>query len=219
METGRFQVGEAENGAEDIHLIDTEPFDALLSDLHMPGAGDGFTGISATHPKHLDVITLFFFGYSALKEAMDAIVLQADEILVKPLPIPEMVALFRDRLAKSGGRRVSNTERVAFILEHDSLPTIANWLSAVKTNDELASPPLSDKQRKGHLPQLLRKLVHRLLVPRTLGTKQPSEGAVQHGFIRQAQGYSIPMAIEELHILQVSIFIGYVKDQLERRGF
>ena len=123
---------------------------------------------------------------------MDAIVLQADEILVKPLPIPEMVVLIRDRLAKSGGRRVSNTKRVAFILEHDSWPTIAKWLSAVKTNDELASPPLSDEQRKGHLPQLLQKLVHRLLVPRTLGTKQSSESAVQHGIIRQAQGYSTP---------------------------
>jgi hypothetical protein len=45
-----------------------------------------------------------------------------------------------------------------------------------------------------------------LRTPRALGTKQPSEGAVQHGWIRQSQGYSIPMNIEESRILQVSIF-------------
>jgi hypothetical protein len=53
---------------------------------------------------------------------------------------------------------------------------------------------------------LLHELIHRLRVPRPLGTKQPSEGAAKHGIIRQEQGYSIPMVIEESRILQVSIF-------------
>jgi hypothetical protein len=43
-------------------------------------------------------------------------------------------------------------------------------------------------------------------VPRSLGTNQASEGAVLHGKVRRAQGYSIPMIIEESRILQVSIF-------------
>jgi DNA-binding response OmpR family regulator len=202
----QFQVSVAGNVAEALHLIDTQTFDALLSDLHMPGAGDGLTVISAMRHKHPDTITLLFTGYPALKEAMDAILLQADEILVKPMPIPEMIALIRDRLSKRGGRRLSNTERVATILERDSLLTITNWLSAVKTDDELSSLPLSDAQRTGHLPQLIRELVSRLRVPRPLGTKQTSQAAVTHGMIRQAQGYSVPMMVEESRILQVSIF-------------
>ena len=206
LELDHFQVSAAGNVAEAIHLIDTQPFDALLSDLHMPGAGDGFTVISAMRHKQPDAITLLFTGYPALKEAMDAILLQADEILVKPMPIPEMIALIRDRLSKRGRRSVSNTERVASILERDSLPTIANWLSAVNTDVELSSISLSDEQRTGHLPQLLRELVDRLRVPRPLGTKQASKAAVKHGIIRQAQGYSIPMMVEESRILQVSIF-------------
>ena len=207
LEMNQFQVSVAGNVAEALHLIDTESFDALLSDLHMPGAGDGFTVISAMRHKHPDTITFLFTGYPALKEAMDAILLQADEILVKPMPIPEMIALIRDRLSKrKAARRVSNTERVASILERDSLPTIANWLSAVKTDDELGCIPLSDEQRTGHLPQLLRELVDRLRVPRPLGTKQASEAAVHHGIIRQAQGYCIPKMVEESRILQVSIF-------------
>jgi hypothetical protein len=66
--------------------------------------------------------------------------------------------------------------------------------------------PLSKEQRTGHLPNLLKELVHRLRVPRKLGTKQVSEAAVQHGKVRRSQGYSFPMIVEESRILQVSIF-------------
>jgi hypothetical protein len=52
----------------------------------------------------------------------------------------------------------------------------------------------------------LRRNVHRLRVPRALGTKQVSEAAVAHGKIRESRGYSIPMIVEESRILQVSIF-------------
>jgi hypothetical protein len=43
-------------------------------------------------------------------------------------------------------------------------------------------------------------------VPRSLGTKQASDAAVEHGHVRRSQGYSIPMIIEESRMLQVSIF-------------
>ena len=206
LEMSQFLVTTAANVSEAIHLIDTEFFDVLLSDLHMPGAGDGFTVISAMRHKNPNAVTLLFIGYPALKEAMDAILVQVDEILVKPMPIPKMVALIRERLEKRVTRRPANAERVASILERDALATIANWLSTVKTDNELTGMPLSDEQRTGHLPRLIRELVQRLRVPRSLGTKQASEGAVMHGKVRRSQGYSIPMIIEESRILQVSIF-------------
>ena len=53
-------VGEA------LHLIDTDDFDVLLSDLHMPGAGDGFTVVSAMRHKNPNAVTLAFTGYPAL---------------------------------------------------------------------------------------------------------------------------------------------------------
>jgi DNA-binding response OmpR family regulator len=206
LEISRFCVSTAANVSEAIHLIDTEPFDVLLSDLHMPGAGDGFTVISAMRHKHPDAITLLLTGYPALEEAMDAIRLQADEILVKPMPIPEMIALIREKLERRGTRYSFDRERVASILERDAQITIASWLAAVNSDDELSGISLSVEQRTGHLPQLMRELVHRLRVPRSLGTKQVSEAAVKHGIIRREQGYSIPMMVEESRILQVSIF-------------
>jgi ActR/RegA family two-component response regulator len=206
LEMSQFHVTTAASVSEAIHLIDTEPFDALISDLHMPGAGDGFTVISAMRHKHPNAVTLLFTGYPALKEAMDAILLQADEILVKPMPPSDLVEVVRERLAKRGTRRETNRERVASILERDAVATIANWLYRVERDDELTCIPLSDEQRTGHLPQLIRELVQRLRVPRGLGTNQASEAAVQHGLVRRSQGYSIPMIIEESRMLQVSLF-------------
>ncbi len=206
LEISEFHVTTANNVSEAIHLIDTESFDVLISDLHMPGAGDGFTVISAMRHKHPNAVTLLFTGYPALKEAMDAILLQADEILVKPMPIPEMVALIRERLDKRSARPASCTERVATILEREATTTITEWLCRVKEDRELSCIALNNEQRTGHLPQLIRELVYRLRVPRSLGTKLVSEGAVMHGKVRRSQGYSIPMIIEESRILQVSIF-------------
>jgi DNA-binding response OmpR family regulator len=206
LEHHGFHVIAAANVAEAIHLIDTEPFDVLLSDLHMPGAGDGFTVVSAMRHKYPDAVTLLFTGYPALREAMDAILLQADEILVKPMPIPELVQLIRDRLEKRRNRHATNVERVASILERETSTTIADWLRRVERDDELTRIVLTDEQRSEHLRTLIQEVVDRLRVPRNLGTKQVSEGAVEHGNVRHSQGYSIPMIVEESRMLQVSIF-------------
>lgn len=206
LELNQFRVTTAANVTEALHLIDTEPFDVLLSDLHMPEAGDGYTVVSAMHHTNPDAATLVYTGYPELEQAMGAILLQADEVLVKPMAMPTLVALIREKLENRGTRKARNVERVASILERDALATINDWLARVEREDELTAVSLSKEQRTGHLPKLIEELVHRLRVPRKLGTKAVSEAAVQHGKVRRSQGYSISMIIEESRILQVSIF-------------
>jgi CheY-like chemotaxis protein len=206
LEVSQFRVTTAASVSEALHFIDTERFDVLLSDLHMPGAGDGFTVVSAMRHSNPKAVTLVFTGYPALGQAMDAILLQADEVLVKPMEPPALVALIREKLQKHKERKVTIAERVATILERDSLATISDWLDRVEGESELTCVPLSKEQRTGHLPRLLKELVSRLRVPRDLGTKQESAAAVEHGKVRRSQGYSIPMMVEESRILQVSIF-------------
>ena len=53
LERDGFDVIAVANVCEALSRIATETFDVLLSDLHMPQAGDGFTVVSAmrhTHP-------------------------------------------------------------------------------------------------------------------------------------------------------------------------
>jgi CheY-like chemotaxis protein len=206
LELNQFQVTTANNVTDALELIVHLPFDVLLSDLHMPGAGDGFTVVSAMRHANPSAVTLVFTGFPALKQAMDAILLQADEVLVKPMKVPALIALIREKLQKNGERKTRTAERVATILERDTPATIADWLARVERDNELTCVPLTTEQRTGHLPKLLQELVHRLRVPRNLGTKAVSPSAGHHGRIRRQQGYSIPMMIEESRILQVSIF-------------
>jgi DNA-binding response OmpR family regulator len=202
----KFQVTKAANVAEALHLIDTKPFDVLLTDLHMPEAGDGFTLVSAMRHTNPNAVTLVFTGYPALQEAAEAILLQADEVLLKSMAMPALITVIREQLVKREARMPTHIERVASILERDVAVTIQEWLDRVDLESELTCVLLSREQRTGHLPKLLEELVHRLRVPRELGTKQVSEAAVAHGKIRRSQGYSVSMIIEESRILQVSIF-------------
>jgi ActR/RegA family two-component response regulator len=109
----------------------------------MPGAGDGFTVVSAMRHTNPDAVTLVYTGYPELEQPMDAILLQADEVLVRPTAMPTLVALIHEKLEKHWARRVTNTERVAFILERDALPTITDWLSRVERDGELTCVPLT----------------------------------------------------------------------------
>jgi DNA-binding NtrC family response regulator len=75
-----FEVVAASNVSDALRLIATEKFDVLLSDLHMPLAGDGFTVVSAMRHTHPNALTMVLSGYPALEEAMSAILAEADEM-------------------------------------------------------------------------------------------------------------------------------------------
>ncbi len=205
LENRGFEVVPSATVNQALLLIATEKFDVLLSDLHMPDAGDGFTVVSAMRHTQPDAVTLVMSGYPAVQEAMSAILLQADEILVKPVSLAATADLIQSKLSNPSNRRSVKKEAVAKILERAELATIDEWLSRAEQNTELIDVPLSGAERTGHLPQLLKDLVYRLrLVP---SVKTPvSRSAYLHGALRRTQGYTVSMLVEESRILQVSIF-------------
>jgi DNA-binding NtrC family response regulator len=90
LEKRGFEVVPAANVNEALRLISGEEFDVLLTDLRMPEAGDGFTVVSAMRRTHPSAVTLVVSGYPALEEAMSSILLQADEVILKPASIAEI---------------------------------------------------------------------------------------------------------------------------------
>ena len=58
LERKGFKVVSAANVTEALRHITTESFDVLLTDLHMPNAGDGFTVITAMRHSQPDALTL-----------------------------------------------------------------------------------------------------------------------------------------------------------------
>ncbi|MHB8302521.1 MAG: response regulator [Acidobacteriaceae bacterium] len=201
-----FEVVTAGDVNTALQLIGSETFDVLLSDLHMPNPGDGLTVVSAMRHANPKAVTLIFSGYPEMKRAAAAILMQADEILVKPLDVRALVETIRERLTRKvvPGRAVEN---VAGILERETQSTIVEWLERVDLDPKIFTVPLTPKERAAHLPQLFRDLVLRLRNPLPLGSRAlVSPAAHQHGLLRRKQGYSAAMMVEESRMLQVSIF-------------
>ncbi|HWY22269.1 MAG TPA: response regulator [Candidatus Acidoferrum sp.] len=205
LERDGFEVVAVPSVCEALSRIASETFDVLLSDLHMPLAGDGFTVVSAMRHTHPHAVTLVLSGYPELDEALAAIRLQADEILVKPIQIASLREIIREKLKNPTVRKPLTTVSVASILEHDLEATIQAWMALVQHSEELTSIPLNFEERTGHLPNLLADLIYRLRMPASAKANY-SLAAHEHGNLRRQQGYTAAMMVEESRILQVSIF-------------
>jgi CheY-like chemotaxis protein len=217
MEHDGFEVIAVANVRDALHHIATENFDALLSDLHMPQAGDGFTVVSAMHHTHPQAATLVLSGYPAIDEALSAIRLQADEVLMKPIQVASLREAIRNKLANPVASKRLPTESVASILEHHVNATIQSWMELVESEEELTCIPLSFEDRTGHLPNLIADLIFRLRLPHA-AEADASSAARAHGNLRRRQGYTAAMVVEESRILQVSIF-STLQNNLDRIDF
>jgi len=206
LEVHDFSVTVAANVSEALKKISLDTFDVLLSDLHMPGAGDGLTVVSAMRHANPKAVTLLLSAFPEMDAAAHAILMQADEILVKPMNIPSLIDIIRQRLA-SGPTSSRIVESVAGILERSTEATIQDWYERIKTEQMLMDIRMTPELRCDHLPQVFRDLVHRLRSSKQLGTKElVSLAAAEHGTTRRKQGYSAAMMVEESRMLQVSIF-------------
>jgi len=207
LEHNDFEVVAAASVNEALSLIGSQTFDVLLSDLHMPHAGDGLTVVSAMRHSNPKAVTLIFSGYPEMKEAAAAILLQADEILVKPMKPEMLVETIRDRLSRGKQPAPRAVESIANILERETQSTIQDWLLRAELEPNITVLPMGFEERCAHLPALLRDLINRLRNPLPLGSKAlVSDAAAEHGVTRRRQGYSPAMMVEESRMLQVSLF-------------
>jgi CheY-like chemotaxis protein len=213
-----FDVVTASNVPDALRLCCTEKFDVLLCDLHMPRPGDGFIVIGAMRHCNPEAVNVIYSGFPALHAAMADILLQADEVLVKPLVVPDLISMLNQRLSKERNEKRrpvpgDSAESVATLLKRETENTIADWLKTVKANPELMAMHLPDAERTAHLPRLFADLVYRLVNMRPVDDKHPLDlppsnpiSAQVHGALRRKQGYTAALIVEESRMLQVSIF-------------
>ena len=216
-----FDVVAAASVTEALRLITIQSFDVLITDLHMPNAGDGFTVVTAMRHSQPNALTLIVSGYPDVQSAMATILLEADEILIKPFEILRLPELIREKiLARKPFARVEK-ERVGAILQRCAALVIEDWLTRVNQSKELNHLALSDSERTGHLPKLVEDLVVRLRKP-SATTKDSdavfSAAAIAHGQLRYLQGYTPGMLVHESRILQVTLF-GTLQSNLSSLDF
>jgi DNA-binding response OmpR family regulator len=209
LEHKGFEVVPAASVTEALKLITTESFDVLITDLHMPNPSDGFAVVTAMRHSQPDCLTLLVSGYPDVKSAMDAILLEADDIIVKPFEAGKLAEMVHEKLLLRKPSVRTPKERVAAILQRCTSGIVENWLVRVKKNKELNQVSLTDKERTGYLPKLIEDLIVRLREPNTPGEESNSvcsAAAVAHGKMRRQQGYTPGMLVHDSRVLQVTLF-------------
>jgi DNA-binding response OmpR family regulator len=208
LENKGFEVVAAANVTEALKHISTDSFDVLITDLHMPNPGDGFTVVTAMRHSQPNALTLLVSGYPDVQGAMAAILLEADEIIVKPFEAGKLADIVRSKMLNRKPTARLEKERVAAILRRSIASVVENWLTRAKESKELNQVLLSDDERTGHLPKLVEDLVLRLGKPNitTIDSDAVFSAAADHGKLRYEQGYTPAMLVHESRILQVTLF-------------
>ena len=209
LEHKGFNVVSAASVTDALRHIATESFDVLITDLHMPNPGDGFTVVTAMRHSQPNALTLLVSGYPDVQSAMAAILLEADEIIVKPFAVGKLADLVRERVLNRKPTVQLKKERVAEILQRCIASVVEDWLARAKQSEELNHVLLSDEERTGHLPKLVEDLVIRLSKPSATTKNRDaafSAAAIAHGKLRYLQGYTPAMLVHESRILQVTLF-------------
>jgi DNA-binding NtrC family response regulator len=133
LERKGFEVVAAGSVPEALRRIATESFDVLITDLHMPDPGDGFTVVSAMRHSQPNALTMLVSGYPDVQSAMAAILLEADEIVVKPFEIGRLTELVQERVLNRKPAKRLDKERVGAILQRCATGIVEGWLGAGET--------------------------------------------------------------------------------------
>ncbi len=81
-------------GNEALNLIDTEPFEIVITDMKLPDIS-GFSIIERVKKKNADIPVIMITAFSSLQTAIDAMKKGADDYLTKPVNIEELELILK----------------------------------------------------------------------------------------------------------------------------
>jgi ActR/RegA family two-component response regulator len=208
LEAHEFEVTSASSVIEALRLITSQIFDVLLSDLHMPGAGDGLILVGAMRHANPQAVTLVLSANPDMGKATAAILREADEVFLKPPKVVTIVQAIHERLAQEVRLpRSQPVESIATVLERERGAITQAWLAKMTEAGSLAVVPIPVEEQSEHLPEALNEILYRLRYPQPLGLMTLfSIASLQHGARRRRQGFRSPLLVEEARALQVALF-------------
>jgi DNA-binding response OmpR family regulator len=187
--------------------ITTSRFDALISDLNIGQPGDGFVVVSAMRRTQPKCITLILTGYPGFDTALQAIRSQVDDYLIKPTPVPTLINLIEEKLKNSKPGTLAPCKRLSRILRENTFQITQGALKAMKSHPLLGTLPLADEQRIEHVPQILEELAAMLESAESGQTEKASVQAAEvRGMKRYQQGYTIPLVVTHLRLMECAIY-------------
>ena len=106
LEAQGFVVDFCDNGDEGFTLATTRSYDAMVLDIMLPGR-DGLSILRNLRERRSNVPVILCTARSALNERLDGLNTGADDYLVKPFYIEELVARLHALIRRSSGQQKS----------------------------------------------------------------------------------------------------------------
>lgn len=220
LEAQEFEVTTAPDVIEALRLITSASFDVLISDLHMPGAGDGLIVVGAMRHANPKAVCVVLSANPDMAKATAAMLREADEIFLKPPKIAPIVLAIRQRLEQVDQHeqlpRHQVVEAIATVLERQRSAIIVAWLAKMNEIGSFSGTSVSVREQAAHMPEALNEIFYRLRYAQPLGLMTLfSMASLQHGARRRRQGLRSPVLVEEARALQVALF-QTIQDNLDR---
>ncbi len=198
-----FEVTTSSTVPDALEYINHQTFDVLLSDLNIGQPGDGFTVVSAMRRVQPEAATFILTGYPDFDTALQAIRSQVDDYLLKPTDVPTLIQTIQRRLKHRHPVPPDRPlKRVSELMRESQAEICREWLVLVKSHPELTAIHLPDKQRIDHLPRVIAELAKRVDNLSDQTTQSGKMAAAEHGKQRAHQGYTIPLIVIEMRLLQ-----------------
>src|SRR3954469_5436441 len=128
---------------------------------------------------------------------------EVDDYLVKPTEVETIVETIRSKLERSSRPPKVSPQRLSEIFKREREFVIDKWLALTKADTDFSSIPLSDSDRKDHVPRVLEVII--AILEGGEITNESRSVAALHGETRLKQGYSARLLLRESKLLQDAI--------------
>jgi response regulator RpfG family c-di-GMP phosphodiesterase len=217
-----FDCSDTSGGSEALELLETQPFDTVISDLRMPGTS-GLELLEAVREKHPQVAFLMATAVNDVRVGIQAMKAGADDYLVKPFQLDEVLtALDRAIQRKRLEREVEDyRQRLEEMVDQRTRQLQVALKRVERAYDETlealsAVLDLRDNETAGHSRRVTG---YCLEIAQAMGCSSEQLKTIARGvYLHDIGKFGIPDAIlrkpgklteEEMAIMETHVRIGY----------
>jgi two-component system OmpR family response regulator len=120
LQQAGFSVDQAADGERGLTLATTQPYQAAIVDLMLPGL-DGLGLIEALRRRHINLPVLILSARRSVDDRVRGLQLGGDDYLTKPFAFPELLARVQALIRRAAGVTTESTHLTIGDLELDML--------------------------------------------------------------------------------------------------